>query len=526
MGSLPSGSGDQQVHLSSNDTFDWETYIGPYKGLARSQRLIYLASYCPELRKSCSKAALELIKDTTRDTSTFMALVTIHNTRPDGSLIPAGERIDTDSQWIQTTEARNAADREKLELEMRNYQNNLIKESIRMAHRDLGDHFKSTGEYAEALKSYTKTRDYCSTTEHVIEMCINVIEVSLRMENWSNVQTFVSKAEGVLESYVPSNSAGTRKLGSIGASGIVPQSKGGTTPGADAIGALFRAGGSSSAAASEGNQSMARLMRGSSGSAEGEASGSAQGSAKQLVAETGAKLKAASALAYMGQARYESAARLLVQLDPAFATSLGDVVSPNDVSIYVALCSMATMERGTLKSQILDNTGYRSFLEHEPHAREVLEAFSTAQFERMGTILDQHRSRHLLDPYLAPHVSTLRTALTRRALRQFFTPFDRIGIGRMATAFGWPAERMTEELVACIQRGEFRNLPGKAADKGDARINRLDNVLEYHAIDARQDLFDSAIHMGRLRCKDDRRLLLRMKLVEHGVVARASGAEP
>ncbi len=90
---------------------------------------------------------------------------------------------------------QNSAEREKLELEMRNYQNNLIKESIRMAHRDLGDHFAQSGEWSEALKSYTKIRDYCSTTDHVIEMCLNVIEVSLRLENWTNVQTFVSKAE-------------------------------------------------------------------------------------------------------------------------------------------------------------------------------------------------------------------------------------------------------------------------------------------------------------------------------------------
>lgn len=46
-----------------------------------------------------------------------------------------------------------------------------------MAHRDLGDHMRATGNLTDALKCYMKTRDYCSTSEDVVEMCINVIEV-------------------------------------------------------------------------------------------------------------------------------------------------------------------------------------------------------------------------------------------------------------------------------------------------------------------------------------------------------------
>lgn len=421
--------------------------------------------------------------------------------------------MSTDSGWIQSVDARNAAEREKLELEMRNYQNNLIKESIRMAHRDLGDHFKGTGDLQEALKAYNKTRDYCSTTEHVVEMCLNVIEVSLRLENWANVLTFVGKAEGVLESYVPSGPTGSRK--SVGASGIVPPSKGGNTPGGDAIGALFRAGGSSSA------QSQT-----SSGAGSRSGDNARQNASKKLVGETGAKLKAANALACLGQGRYELAARCFVQLDQEYANSLGEIVSPSDVSIYVALCSLATMDRPTLKAQVMDSANYRAFLEYEPHARELLDAFSSAQFRRMGQILDQHQSRYMLDVYLAPHASVLRTALTRRALRQFFSPFDKISIARMAGAFGWDEATMANELVACIRRDEFKNMTGKAGALQDARINWSERILEQQVRDPRQDLFHTALTLGDDRIKESRRLLLRMKLVENGLVSKASRADP
>ncbi len=441
-------------------------------------------------------------------------MITVHNTEADtGNLIPASERIQADAEWLHATQQRNAAEREKLELEMRNYQNNLIKESIRMAHRDLGDHFWDTGDYTEALKSYTKTRDYCSTTDHVIEMCLNVIEASSRLENWTNVQTFVSKAEGVLESYVPSSGSGGRKLSSLSTSNIVPPTKGGSTPGADAIGALFRAGGSSAATTASTSTST---QAGSSGES------ASQIAARKVVAETGAKLRAANAIACIGQGRYEAAAKLLLTIDPAHCGTLLDIITQADVAVYVALCSLATMERSALKTQVLDNAKFRGFLEHEPYIRELLEAFSSAQFKRVGEILDAHSARHLLDPYLAPHVHALRTSLTRRALRQFFTPFDRISIKRMADAFGWQTETMEAELAACIARGEFKNLPGKAADIGDARIDAREGNLEYWSKDGRRAVFDSALDLGERRCRETKRLLLRMKLVENGVVAKAT----
>ncbi len=37
-------------------------------------------------------------------------------------------------------------------------------------------------------------------------------------------------------------------------------------------------------------------------------------------------------------------------------------------------------------------------------------------------------------------------------------------------------------------------------------------------------MFDSAVEMGDKRCRETKRLLLRMKLVENGVVAKASRA--
>src|SRR5699024_9390483 len=38
-------------------------------------------------------------------------------------------------------------------------------------------------------------RDYCTSGKHVVNMCLNVIKVSVYLQNWSHVLSYVSKAE-------------------------------------------------------------------------------------------------------------------------------------------------------------------------------------------------------------------------------------------------------------------------------------------------------------------------------------------
>lgn len=46
-----------------------------------------------------------------------------------------------------------------------------------MAYRDLGEFYRETGDHAAALKHYTKSREFCTTSQHVLEMCLSVLEV-------------------------------------------------------------------------------------------------------------------------------------------------------------------------------------------------------------------------------------------------------------------------------------------------------------------------------------------------------------
>lgn len=80
--------------------------------------------------------------------------------------------------WVETKSKKAAVKLEKLDADLKNYKSNSIKESIRRGHDDLGDHFLDCGDLPNALKCYSRARDYCTSGKHIVNMCLNVIKVS------------------------------------------------------------------------------------------------------------------------------------------------------------------------------------------------------------------------------------------------------------------------------------------------------------------------------------------------------------
>ena len=43
---------------------------------------------------------------------------------------------------------------------------------------DLGNHYLNMGDLNNALKCYSRARDYCTSAKHIVTMCLNIIKVS------------------------------------------------------------------------------------------------------------------------------------------------------------------------------------------------------------------------------------------------------------------------------------------------------------------------------------------------------------
>lgn len=107
-----------------------------YTGRTRITRLIFIANHTQSasLRKAASQSALDLLIESTDDTATYLNIVNVRNTLPDAKTkLPQEECYKLNQSWVDSTNEKNATENEKLDLELRNYQNNLMKESIRVS---------------------------------------------------------------------------------------------------------------------------------------------------------------------------------------------------------------------------------------------------------------------------------------------------------------------------------------------------------------------------------------------------------
>eukprot|EP00252_Welwitschia_mirabilis_P017230 TRINITY_DN38206_c0_g1_i1.p1 TRINITY_DN38206_c0_g1~~TRINITY_DN38206_c0_g1_i1.p1 ORF type:complete len:440 (-),score=62.48 TRINITY_DN38206_c0_g1_i1:314-1633(-) len=169
--------------------FDVEAYASLYSGRTKINRLLFIAEKCgnPVTEAEALKMAYDEIKK--GENTIFFKDV---NRMIAGRF---GPNYCLDQDWIASVERRAEHRKEKLENELNAYKTNLIKESIRMGYNDLGDFYYAHGMLGDAFKNYVRTRDYCTTSKHIIQMCLNVILVSIEMGQFMHVSNYVTKAE-------------------------------------------------------------------------------------------------------------------------------------------------------------------------------------------------------------------------------------------------------------------------------------------------------------------------------------------
>ncbi|XP_057757058.1 COP9 signalosome complex subunit 1-like [Arachis stenosperma] len=192
-GSPEGGGGEKRSRrlIISGDQFDIEAYASLYSGRTKIARLLFIADHCGGDNSAMQLEALRMAFDEIKkgeNTQLFREVVN----KIGGRL---GPDYTMDVAWCETVDRRAEQKKEKLDNELNAYRTNLIKESIRMGYNDFGDFYYAHGQLGEAFKSYVRTRDYCTTSKHIIHMCMSAILVSIEMGQFTHVASYVSKAE-------------------------------------------------------------------------------------------------------------------------------------------------------------------------------------------------------------------------------------------------------------------------------------------------------------------------------------------
>ncbi|KAI9731477.1 MAG: hypothetical protein M1834_004597 [Cirrosporium novae-zelandiae] len=173
--------------------FDLDSYIANYRGKTRFYRLCLIGQCSAYLQLEALKAAVAEAKKGKNVDDYDYAVNALRDASPDDP----DAIIDT--TWRLKTMKHVNAETERLENELKGYKNNLIKESIRMGHEDLGAWYHQTGNLLLATKAYARMRDYCTTPAHMNFMQLRVIEVSIDRGDWMAVQSNVTKIRNLSE---------------------------------------------------------------------------------------------------------------------------------------------------------------------------------------------------------------------------------------------------------------------------------------------------------------------------------------
>jgi COP9 signalosome complex subunit 1 len=164
----------------NNSTVDIEFYISGFTGLMRINRLLFLAEHCPPLRIEALRLGLNYIMerfDTQLYSTTYKQLADAYSKLSAQQQQQLQQIPAFDSNWVEATNKKAALKLEKLDSDLKSAKSMSIKDCIRRGQEDLADHFLEMGDLTNALKCYSRSRDYCSSNKHFVNLCMNVIKV-------------------------------------------------------------------------------------------------------------------------------------------------------------------------------------------------------------------------------------------------------------------------------------------------------------------------------------------------------------
>jgi len=353
-----------------------------------------------------------------------------------------------------------------------------------MAHRDIGAFHHSTGDLVLALRAHNKSRDFCTTATHVLEMALSIIEIALESQNYTLVRNHVIKAEAALDAAYPSSSTAAAAKNAAGAnvSGVstsLTKTKTVTLPGMSGTGSALS------------RKEDAREKE------------------RSAIAD---KLIVAMGIAELSQGHYYRAARSFLRVGPgAKNEDAGHFINPADLGIYATLCALATFARVELRTLIVDNADLRPLLELEPHLKDVINAFYESRYKNAIELLDRFQPRYLLDCHLSHHVAILIGQIRDRAITQYFAPFNTSNLTRMAQTFGFTDDQMESAVVKLIRSGQLK-----------ARMDSTNKVIKAFDPSKRSQTYSHALKAGEQSERQARALLLRLRLIANDILVKGS----
>ncbi|KAK8849405.1 hypothetical protein IAR55_004737 [Kwoniella newhampshirensis] len=480
--------------------FDWAAYEGTYQGRALITRLSHIPSLLlsstsqptPQTLLLARTALVRLVPHirSTLDHELYLRTInqiyeTLHPTRRasksasdpssgaadgGGGGVAEGGLMDLD--WVENARGQDRKEGTRLDVELRGYMSNLIKESIRLTYLALAQLSLRVGDYQKAMKNYAAVREYSTSPQHHVDLGVGILETSIAFNLPQGLPGHISKLEATLDR-------------------LHPPAAGGRNQTAEAA----------NVTASDLRERRANEARGAA-----------------VRRSVMVKIRVARGLVCLGNGDWSRAGSEFGAIEEE-ESGLGDwegkAISSADVALITAFCVMASADRARIRRVLLDRASFRAQVDdNATWILDLITSFVDAKYGEVMTLLRRAAPILLLNPFLSRHATTLIGLIRTRSIVQYVQPFSTIQISTMAQAFGLPEIEMLLLVEDLVKNKEI-----------EGKIDLIDKVLKMNLPDYRGEMFESALKVGKKSSALTQAAMLRMKLIEAGITVdpRAKG---
>jgi len=182
--SRAAGNSNDLVEIDYPD-FKVEHYIHEYKGRSRIMRLMFIADHCPSARETATKLLMQVAEGPGRDS--------IVDVRVYRDIFNYGKKYlkierDPDEKFLKQLVLQNQVQRTKLDDEIQKWRNLSQKGNSRIAHLKYAEFLSRMGEFDLAIHNLNDAKEYTSTTEEMVECCLQIIFTSVKQGSLGHVQ--------------------------------------------------------------------------------------------------------------------------------------------------------------------------------------------------------------------------------------------------------------------------------------------------------------------------------------------------
>lgn len=167
---------------------DLETYTQGYGTHGAIQRLGFVAATAESkaLKVSALERMVDLLKRTTNTKLYTEATAQLR--------VLSDTDAQVDSVWVEATQKQSSILHDVYEQDLHQAKLTQAKEGMRGAHQQLANFYTEMGDYQNAQKFVSKSREYCTETTTVLHTCMTVIKLSALLRQYTEIHSFASKA--------------------------------------------------------------------------------------------------------------------------------------------------------------------------------------------------------------------------------------------------------------------------------------------------------------------------------------------